>query len=1022
MTRPKSQNKPALALIALSTFIVLLCSPPVVALDPSLDLSQYAHTTWTSNNGFLNGAVYAIAQTADGYLWLGTQSGLFRFDGVRTTPLPLAPGQQLRTTEVGALLAARDGTLWIGALDGLASWKNDQLSEHPAFRGRRVNAILQDRDGTIWAGTALGGPTGKLCAIRGNTTTCYGDDGSLGDAVFSLYEDSDGSLWVGAASGVWRWKPGPPTRHLAQSIIERQTLTQGDHGSGIIVATEGIHQIVGTRVMDYPVHGLPSPFNSAELLRAGDGGLWIGTQVRGLVRSYEGRTSLFTHADGLSGDEVKALFEDHEGTIWVGTSAGLDRFRELPVTSLSVEQGLSSAIAKSVLAARDGSVWIGAPDGINRWNHGHVTIYRMRSNPGLPCCGISSLYEDDRGRVWVSGYRGLAVFEKGRFTAAPSMPAGSYFAIAGDNHGGLWLSLWFTSHDDGLAHLVNGKIIEQAPGQKLGGGPALGLVTDPDGGVWAGLFSGGLAYFRNGQIRNLPLSDDRAGTRKVMSLSRDRDGAMWAATENGLSRIADGRAATLTTANGLPCNTVHWIMEDDSSSYWLYTQCGLLRIARTELDAWVADPKRTIQMTTFDAADGIRLIPVIRGFRPAVTKSSDGKIWFLNSDTLSVIDPSRIAINTLPPPVHIEQITADGKTYNATRGLRLPSRLRNIVVDYTALSLVAPEKVHFRYRLEGQDPDWREVVNDRKVQYSNLAPGNYRFRVIASNNSGVWNDKGDVLDFSIAPAYYQTNWFRALCAVVFLALLWAAYQFRVGQLQREFNMRLGERLDERGRIARELHDTLLQSFQGLMFSFQAARNLLPGRTEEAIRTLDGAIREGDEAIAEGRDAIQGLRANPGRERDLEYLLAAAGKELARSSSSEGELPEFQVTVEGARQPLSPLLQDEVYRIAREILRNAFHHAHASRIELEIAYDRQFFRLRIRDNGKGIDRRVLDQGARQGHWGLPGVRERAKRIGARLKLWSEPGAGTEAELTAPARIAYRTGHRRERFRLFRRSKV
>ena len=242
-------------------------------------------------------------------------------------------------------------------------------------------------------------------------------------------------------------------------------------------------------------------------------------------------------------------------------------------------------------------------------------------------------------------------------------------------------------------------------------------------------------------------------------------------------------------------------------------------------------------------------------------------------------------------------------------------------------------------------------------------------------------------------------------------MLWAAYQFRVRQLQHEFNMRLEGRVEERTRIARELHDTLLQSVQGLMFSFQAARNLLPERTEEAIRTLDEAIREGDEAIAEGRDAIQGLRADPALESDLEHLLTAAGKELARSSSAEGEPPAFQVTVEGARQPLSPLLQDEVYRIAREILRNAFHHAHASRIEAEIAYDRQFFRLRIRDNGKGIDRKVLEQGARQGHWGLPGVRERAKRIGARLKLWSEPGAGTEAELTVPARIAYGTVHRR-----------
>jgi signal transduction histidine kinase len=245
-----------------------------------------------------------------------------------------------------------------------------------------------------------------------------------------------------------------------------------------------------------------------------------------------------------------------------------------------------------------------------------------------------------------------------------------------------------------------------------------------------------------------------------------------------------------------------------------------------------------------------------------------------------------------------------------------------------------------------------------------------------------------------------------------------AHHFRLRQLQRAFNMRLEGRVEERTRIARELHDTLLQSFQGLMFSFQAARNLLPGRTEEAIRTLDVAIRSGDNAIAEGRDAIQGLRASPALESNLEHLLTDAGKELARSSSAEDEPPALRVTVEGTWQPLSPLLQDEVYRIALEILRNAFHHAHASRIEAEIAYDRQFLRLRIRDNGKGIDSKVLEAGARQGHWGLPGVRERAKRIRARLKLWSESGAGTEVELTVPASVAYAASRPRRRFGLFR----
>ena len=353
----------------------------------------------------------------------------------------------------------------------------------------------------------------------------------------------------------------------------------------------------------------------------------------------------------------------------------------------------------------------------------------------------------------------------------------------------------------------------------------------------------------------------------------------------------------------------------------------------------------------------------------------------------------------------------------------LPYRDNVFSFEFAALSYANSHKNRYRYKLENFDRGWTEVGSKQRVAtYTNLDPGKYVFRVQGSNGDGIWNEEGVSLPILITPPWYKTKLFLSLCAAAFLAMLWAGYQFRVRQLQQEFNMRLEGRVEERTRIARELHDTLLQSFQGLMFSFQAARNLLPGRTGEAIRTLDEAIHEGDAAISEGRDAIRGLRADPALESNLESLLTAAGQELARSSSADGEAPALRVTVEGARQPLSPLLQDEVYRIAREILRNAFHHANASRIEAEIAYDGQFFRLRIRDDGKGIDRKVLEKGARQGHWGLPGVRERAKRIGARLKLWSEPGAGTEAELTVPARVAYRTVHRGEGIRLFRKRKV
>ena len=421
MKQANLQTKFELAPIVFSALAVLLYSFPIFALDPSLDISQYAHTAWTSRNGFLSGEAYAIAQAADGYLWLGTQSGVVRFDGARTAPLALRPGQQLPSTAAGAVLVARDGTLWIGTLDGLVSWNNRQLTRYPALARRTVVTLLQDRNGTVWAGS-FGGPTGKLCAIRGEGTTCYGDDGNLGAAVVSLYEDSGGSLWVGAATGLWRWNPGPPVRYLATSIPGRQTLTRGDHVSGLIVAADSVRQIIGTRVSDYPLRGVPSPLTATSVLRDRDGGLWVGTTAHGLVHSYGGKTSLFTHNDGLSSDQVYALFEDREGTIWVATSDGLDEFRELPVTSLTMKEGLSSATATSVLAVRDGSVWIGTVDGLNRWDHGRTTIYRRRNDPGLPDDAIESLLEDERGRVWVSGLHGLATFEKGRFTPVPSTP------------------------------------------------------------------------------------------------------------------------------------------------------------------------------------------------------------------------------------------------------------------------------------------------------------------------------------------------------------------------------------------------------------------------------------------------------------------------------------------------------------------------------------------------------------------------------------------------------------------------
>jgi signal transduction histidine kinase len=563
-------------------------------------------------------------------------------------------------------------------------------------------------------------------------------------------------------------------------------------------------------------------------------------------------------------------------------------------------------------------------------------------------------------------------------------------------------------------------------------------LTADLGALWLGFYNGGVTYLSEGRVRATYTTSDGLGNGHINSFRIDHDGTLWVATEGGLSRFKNSHFDTLTSKNGLPCDSVHWTMEDDDHSLWLYMPCGLFRVAAPELDTWTAamdkhkDTTQAIQLTVFDSSDGVRTLSLPGGlpggYTPRVTKSSDGKIWFLPSDGVIVIDPNHLAINKLPPPVHVEQIVADRKTYwqnwsgdTSSSPPKLPPLVRDLEIDYTALSLVVPEKVRFRVKLEGWDRDWKDAGNERKAFYSNLPPRNYRFRVIACNNSGVWNEAGDTLAFSIDPAYWQTNWFRVVCVAALVLLLWAFYQLRLQQLERQFGMQVEARVNERTRIARELHDTLLQSFQGLMFEFQAARNMLPRRREEAMQALDSAIIGTEQAIAQSRDAIQDIRSEPAAQSDLAQLLTTTGEEMASSQETGRDSPIFRVIVEGERQTLSPIVLVEVYRIACEVLRNAFQHARAKRIEAEIRYDDQLLRLRIRDDGEGIQPKVREEGRRAGHWGLPGLRERAQEIGAQLDLWSEAGAGTEVQLIIPAAVAYETTRRGTRFRLFRRAR-
>jgi signal transduction histidine kinase len=620
----------------------------------------------------------------------------------------------------------------------------------------------------------------------------------------------------------------------------------------------------------------------------------------------------------------------------------------------------------------------------------------------MPDRRIAGLFEDSRGRIWLSTLAGTGYLENSGFISVP-VPAIAD-AMVEDASGNLWLSYQY----EGLFRLsLHNNDVQQIPWSAFGSkDPADPLALDPSrNGLWLGFFRDGVALFRDGKVRASYTAANGLGAGRVTDLRFDNEGALWISTQGGLSRLKNGHISTLTSRNGLPCDAVQWTLEDDLQSVWLNTPCGMVRIGRSELEAWAATPGKVLRTAVFDSSDGARSVAELGGYTPRAARSTDGKLWFANLEGLGMIDPDHLPLNRIPPPVHVEQITADGRMYDATLNEhpRLPPLVRTLEIDYTALSLVAPEKIRFRYKLEGHDRDWQDVGNRRQAFYSDLAPRNYRFRVAASNNSGVWNEAGAYLDFSVAPAYYQTTWFRSLVVAALLAFLGAIYQLRLRQVTRQFNVRMEERVNERTRIARDLHDTMLQSFQGVLLKFHAVTYMLPDRPE-ARSALEGVIEQARNAITEGREALEGLRSSTIVTNDLAEALGTLGEGLVADHGGNNS-PDFRLQVEGESRDLRPIVRDEVYRIMVEALRNAFRHSHAKRIEMEIRYDQRQLRLRVRDDGKGIDRKVLNEGGRAGHYGLRGMHERAGTVGGKLTVWSEMDSGTEVELSVPASIAY-----------------
>jgi len=1012
--------------LLLSCFL-RLPSQYALALNPELDVSQYAHKVWRIREGFTTGQIASLAQTPDGYLWLGTEFGLVRFDGVRTSAWQPPAGFSMPDNRIASLLATQDGTLWVGTIRGLVSLRGRRLIADPQFEGAYVTSLLKDRGGTVWVGA---GPSpsyrdGSLCAIRSDQTECYGKDGRSPAFVAALLEDRRGYLWVATANGVWRWKPDPPKLYSLPAPPALQVLGETATGAIIVLSENTVQQIIDGAVKELQLPQLPRTFQPTVILCDHDGALWIGSR-EGLLHVHNGRTDWFARADGLSGDNVTHLFEDREGNIWIATSDGLDRFNVLAATTYSAPQGVIG-VAEAVIADNDGSLWLRTTEGLYRWHEGRIAVYRSEhqrssrlepaaepvldqlSVAGLPKGAGGSLYRDRHGRLWIGTLSELGYLEHNRFIPLLGVPRGYIDSFAEDNEG----SLWIAHRDAGLLRLsADLKIQQQFPWKTFGAsGVAARLAADPvHGGLWLGSASGGIAYFSNGRVRASYAVREGLGKGSVNHLRVAADGTLWVATERGLSRLKAGRITTFDTKSGLPCDAIDWSIDDGKGSVWLYTRCGLVRLASSDLESWAAAAQEgkasneKLRMTSLGSDDGVPSFDSIPTSTPHLAATPNGKLWLVTRDGVAVVDPTHLAFNKLPPAVHVEQVIADRKAYDATGRLELPPLARDLEIDYTALSYVAPEKVLFRYKLDGHDRDWQNVGTRRQAFYSNLAPGRYRFRVIACNNSGVWNEQGDALDFSVAPAYWQTIWFRTLCGLVFLGLLWILNQLRVRQVARQFELNLEAQVAERTRIARDLHDTLLQSFHGLLLQFQTAYKLLPARPAEAKQNLGNAIDSAFQAITEGRDAVQGLRASTVGGNDLAAAIKTLGEGLASQGTEQSSVL-LRVDVGGTPQSLRPLVRDEIYRIAGEALRNAFRHAGATRIEVDLCYDERQLRLRLRDDGKGIDPQFLREGGQGRNYGIRGMRERAKLIGGSLAVWTAPDSGAEVELSIPASRAY-----------------
>lgn len=982
----------------------MLAAQTARAVDPWRTISQCVRERWTTENGFPRGPVYSINQTPDGYLWIGSEAGLIRFDGVTFRLMQSRAPELSPLSHVLALVADREGNLWARLRrPTLLRYRSGEFQDAMSTLGAAqatVAAISLGHDGDLLVWALKGEPQALVLRDQHFESLAAPLDFSR-SPVLAMAQTANGDIWLGTRdAGLFRITSGK-TVNIKDSLPDLKVNALAPFGtSELWVATDsGIARWDGTRlVTDGPVSALRG-LQALTLLLDRDSNLWVGTNSNGLARiNAKGVSWLDGQGDrhqSAGHEAVTALFEDREGNLWTGTASGLERIRDSRFVSYSQPEGLPSERTGPVWG--DGSrIWFAPIAGGLGWIGTGGEIGTI-SEGGLRSDVVYSIAGGKQG-VWIGRQHGgltqLRPQKKGfasvTYTAASGLAQNSVYSVFESSDG----SVWAGTLSGGVSRFSEGRFKTYTAADGLASNTVTSIAQTTDGTMWFGT-PNGLTAFPGLQWKSFGVADGLTSA-NVNCLLVDSASLLWIGTARGLTYLKDGKLRSAGTSSVALRDQIFGIAEDRNGSLWLTTSDHVLEVKKEKL---ITGNLTEGDVHSFTLADGLRGTEGVKRSRSVISDPA-GRIWLSTSRGISVIDPGRIRRNSAPATVDIQSVTADGAPIELAKSLHIPGGHRRLTIQYAGLSLSIPERIRYRYMLEGFEKEWSKPVQSRETVYTNLSPGHYRFRVIAGTADGLWSDRETALAFAIDPRFWETWWFWTLGVVLSVATALVLYRLRLRQIARRLNFRFEERLAERTRIAQELHDTLLQGFLSASMQVHVANDGLPADSQ-ARPILTRALERMRQVIEEGRNAVRGLRSSSSESLDLENAFSMVREELGPLVNADVD---FRVIVDGQQRSLHPLLRDEVYRIGREALVNAFRHSGANHIEVELRYSRSQFRVFIRDDGAGIAPQVIESG-RDGHWGMAGMQERADKIGAQLHVLSRQSAGTEIELAVPGRLAF-----------------